>query len=77
MKPNDSQVHFHFGSCTCARVVCSKPWLKRQTNAKLATQNTIKKVLKYRCLWCTPIVHLDLICMSYFSKEGLVSQFDS
>jgi hypothetical protein len=30
-----------------------------------------KKVLKFRCLKCPCIVHLDLICMSYDKKKGL------
>jgi hypothetical protein len=36
MKPNDSQVHSHFGSYTRARVYkCLEPWLEGQKNTKL------------------------------------------
>jgi len=74
MKPNDSQVHSHFGSCKCL-----KPWLERQTNTKLGPQNTIRKVLKRRCLRCPHIVHLNLIFMNYDQKKKRESnwKFDS
>jgi len=45
MKPNDSQVHFHFGSCECLKL-----WLEKKTNTKLGGHDTIRKVLKCRCL---------------------------
>jgi len=32
-------------------------------------QDTIKKILKRKCLKCPHIVHLDLICMSYDQKK--------
>jgi hypothetical protein len=53
--------------------------LKRHTNTKLGSQNTIRKVLKCRWLKCPRIVHLDLICMSYDQKKGQKSnwEFDS
>jgi hypothetical protein len=59
MKPNDG------GSCEYL-----KPWLEKQTNTKLAPHETIKKVLKCRCLKCPLKVHLDLICISYDQKKG-------
>jgi hypothetical protein len=49
---------------------CSEPWLERQANTKLGPQDTIKKVLKFKCLKCPHIVHLDLICISYDQKKG-------
>jgi hypothetical protein len=39
-------------------------------------QDTIKKVLKHRCLKCPLIVHLDLICMSYDQKKGWESNWE-
>jgi hypothetical protein len=45
-------------------------------SSKLGLQNTIGKILKYRCLNCPRIIHLDLKCMSYDRKKGQ-SQFDS
>jgi hypothetical protein len=53
------------GSCEC-----SEPWLKRKTNAKLGPQDTIKNILKRRCLKCPHIVHLDLICIVMIKKKG-------
>jgi hypothetical protein len=72
--PNDSQVHSHFGSCKCL-----EPWLKRNISTKLGPHDTIKKVLKRRCLKCPYIVHLDMICISYDQKNGHESnwEFDS
>jgi hypothetical protein len=49
---------------------CLKPWLERKTSTKLGPQDTIRKVLKRRCLKCPRIIHLDLICMSYDQKMG-------
>jgi len=79
MKPNDSQMHSHFGSCTRAGVtnVQILGWkCKQTTNWAL---NTIRKVLKHRWLKCLRIIHLDLICMSYDQKKGQKSnwEFDS
>ncbi len=80
MKPNDSQVHSHFGNCNHAKVanVWSLGW-KGKKNTKLGPQDTIRNVLKCRCLKCPRIVHLDLICMSYDQKKGQESngEFDS
>jgi hypothetical protein len=58
---------------------CLEPWLKRQTCVKLGPQDTIGKVFKFRCLKCSRIAHLDLICMSYDQKKGWKSnwEFDS
>jgi len=33
-------------------------------------KDTIRNVLKHRCLKCPRIVHLDLICMNYNQKKG-------
>jgi hypothetical protein len=80
MKPNDSQVHSHFGSCTCVGVVnvWSLDW-KGKKNTKLSPHDTIRKVLKCRCLKCLCIVHLDLNFMNYDQKKGQKSnwKFDS
>jgi len=80
MELNDSQMHSHFESCIRARVVNVQNlgW-KRQTSTKLSHQETIKKVLKLRCLKCLCIVHLNLICMSYDQKKKWESnwKFDS
>jgi hypothetical protein len=54
----------------CRNPKCSKPWLKRKTSTKLSPQNTIGKVLKFKCLRCHHIVHLDLKCMSYNKEKG-------
>jgi len=54
----------------CKSCECLEPWLKRQTNTKLSPQDTIKKVLKHKCLKCSRIIHLDLICMSCDKKTG-------
>ncbi len=45
----------------------------------MGPQDTIKKILKRRCLKCLHVVHLDLICMSYNQKKGWESnwEFDS
>ncbi len=65
MKPNDSQMHSHFGSCTCVGVtnVQSLGW-KGKKNTTLGLQDTIRKVLKCRCLRCLCIAHLNWICMN-------------
>ncbi len=54
----------------CESYECSKPWLERPKNTKLGLEDTIRKVLKRRCLKFLHIVHLDLICMSYDQKKG-------
>jgi len=80
MKFNDSQMHSHFGSYTHEGVanVQSLGW-KRKKNTKLGPQDTIKMVLKHKCLKCPHIVHLDLMCMNCDQKKGRKSnfQFDS
>ncbi len=62
MEPNDSQVHFHFGSYTFVGIanVQSLGW-KRQANTKLGPHDTIRKVLKHGYLKCARVFHLDLI----------------
>jgi len=65
MKCNNSQVHSHFVSCKC-----SEPWLEVKKNTKWGRHDTIRNILKCRCLKCPRIVHLDLICMSYDQKKG-------
>jgi len=63
----------------CVNLKCSKPWLKRQTSTKLGPQDTIGKVLKFKCLTFPCIVHWDLIYMNYDQKKGRESnwEFDS
>jgi hypothetical protein len=78
MKPNDSQVPlWELHSCMSCK--CLKPWFERKTNIKLGLHDTIKKILKLRCLKCPHIVHLDLIFMSYDQKKRCESnwEFDS
>jgi hypothetical protein len=71
LKPNDFKMHSHFGSCTHVGVAnVQSPGWKGKKNIKLGPHDTIKKVLKCRCLKCPHIVHLDLICMSYDQKKG-------
>jgi hypothetical protein len=43
---------------------------KGKKNTKLGPYDTIRKVLKHRCLKFPRIVYLDLICMSYDKKKG-------
>jgi hypothetical protein len=50
---------------SCKSYKCLEPWLERQKNIKLGLQDTIRKVLKCKCLRCPFIVHLNLIFMSY------------
>ncbi len=71
MKPNDSQVHFHFGGCTRAKVVNVQNlgWKGRKI-PNWTPQDTIRKVLKRRCLKCACIVYLNLIYMNYDQKKG-------
>jgi hypothetical protein len=47
-----------------------KSWLKRKKNTKLGVQDIVGKVLKFRCLKCPHIVHLNLKCMSYDPKKS-------
>jgi len=63
----------------CESCECLEPWLERKTNTKLGPHETIRKVLKCRCLRCHHIIHLDLICKGYDQKKGWESnsQFDS
>jgi hypothetical protein len=49
---------------------CLETWLERQTSTKLGPQDTIRNVLKLKCLKCPHMVHLDLICMNYDKKKG-------
>jgi hypothetical protein len=46
---------------------------------QIGPPNTIRKVLKHRCLKCPHIIHLNLICMNYDKKKGRESnwEFDS
>ncbi len=60
----------------CGSYKCLKPWLERQKNTKLGPQDTIKKVLKLRCLKFPRIIHLNLICMSYDQKKGWRSNWN-
>ncbi len=55
---------------SCKSCESPKPWLERQTSTKLGPLNTIRKVLKHRCLKRPCIVHVDLICMSHDQKKG-------
>jgi hypothetical protein len=50
-----------------------------QKNTKLSSQDTIKKVLKCRCLKFPHIVYLNLICINYDQKKRQESnwEFDS
>jgi len=70
MKPNDSQMHSHFGNCARARVVNVQRfgWKGKQTPNR--APKIIRKVLKHRCLKYFRIGHLVLICMSYDQKKG-------
>ncbi len=55
---------------------CSEPWLEMQTSSKLGSHDTIRKVLKHKCLTCPHIVHLNLICMNYDQKKGHKSNWE-
>jgi hypothetical protein len=55
---------------SCESCKCLEPWLKRQTSTQMGPHDTIRKILKRRCLRHPLIVHLDLICMSYDQKKG-------
>jgi hypothetical protein len=46
-----------------------KTLVGKKENTKWGPRDTIRKVLKCRCLKCPLIVHLDLICMSYDQKK--------
>jgi len=80
MKPNDSQVHFHFGSCIRAGLVYvhNLVW-KGKWTSNWAPRTPLKRVWSVDALKCSHIVHLDLICMSYDQKKGWESnwKFDS
>jgi len=56
-----------------------KAFVEKGKKTKLSPHDTIRKVLKHKCLKCPHIVHLDLICMSYDQKKGreLNWKFDS
>jgi hypothetical protein len=43
---------------------------------QIGPQDTIKKVLKHRCVKCSLIVHLDPICMGYDKKKGQESNWE-
>jgi len=79
LNSNHSQVHSHFGNYTCESYKCLEHWLKTQKKTKLRPYDTIKKVLKRRCLKCLCIVHLDVICMNSDQQKGweLNWKFDS
>ncbi len=64
---------------SCGSYKCSEPWLERQTSTKLGPHDTIRKVLRLKCLKCPHIAHLDLIFMNYDQKKGRESnwEFDS
>jgi len=55
---------------------CSESCLEKQTSTKLGSHDTIRKALKRKCLKCSCIVHLDLICMSYDQKKGWESNWE-
>jgi hypothetical protein len=42
---------------------------------QIGPHDTIEKVLRCRCLKCSCIVHLDLICMNYDEKKGQESNW--
>jgi len=44
--------------------------VRKVKNIKLGPHDTIKKVLKCRCLKCLQIIYLDVMCMSYNKKKG-------
>jgi len=48
-------------------------------NTKLGPHDTIRKVLKCKCLNCLHIIHLYMIFMSFDQKKGWESnwEFDS
>jgi hypothetical protein len=48
----------------------------KEKKIKLGPHDTIKKVLKHRCLRCLCIIHLNLICMSYDQKKGWESNWE-
>jgi hypothetical protein len=55
---------------SCESPKCLEPWLEKKISTKLGPYDIIEKVLKFRCLKCLHIVHLNLICMSYDKKKG-------
>jgi hypothetical protein len=60
---------------SCKSRKCLESWLEMQKNTNLSPQNTIRKVMKRRCLKCPHIVHLNLICMGYDQKKGRKSNW--
>jgi hypothetical protein len=76
MKPNDSQVHSHFGTCIHVGVanVWNLGWKNKQTPNW--AQEIIREILKHICLHCPCIVHLDLICMNYDQRKGRESNWE-
>jgi hypothetical protein len=64
MKPDDSQVHSHFGSCIQTKLRMLRTLVGQVNKHQIGLPNTIRKVLKHGCLKFPRIVHLDLICMS-------------
>ncbi len=42
----------------------------KENKYQLGPQETIRKVLKHRCLKCYHIVHIDLVYMSYDQNKG-------
>jgi hypothetical protein len=71
--PNALELHL------CESCECSEPWLERQKNNRLNPQDTIRKVLKLKCLEFPYIVDLGIICVNYDKKKGWESnwEFDS
>jgi hypothetical protein len=74
MKPNDSQVHSHFGRYTHVKVTMFRALVKKTNKHQLGPHDTIKNFLKCKCLKFPCIVHLDMICMSYDIKKKGQSQ---
>ncbi len=70
MEPNDSQVHSHFGNHTRAGVVNIQSLGWKGNKYQIGPQDTIRKALKWKCLKCPHIVHLDIIYMNYDQKKG-------
>jgi hypothetical protein len=52
-----------------------KALVVKENKYQLGPQETIRKVLKHRCLKCYRIVHLDLVYMSYDQNKGRESNW--
>ncbi len=66
---DDSEVHSHFGNYTRAKLRMFIALVGKANNHQIGPMETIKNVLKCRCLKCPCIVHLDVIGMSYDQKK--------